>query len=208
LADSVIAAMPPNDGMRVGIVETVNPLLVNITGGLVPAGIQGSYLPAVGDNVTLLRQDSTWLITGRVGSPQMAYPTEGGIYVNPSTSESVSDGTVTHLQNASMHWSKTGALSLVRVDLDMTMYVSASGTEVEVGFQTIAGDGSNPFGSVALFTHFFNTISSHLSVGVHRPMANVPPGDWLVRFWWRRIAGAGTASRDGNDRFSVMLKEM
>lgn len=66
-AQAVTAAMPPDNGVRVGEVLSVNPLRIDLAGGIISAGILGSYSPVVGDFVSLVRQDGTWLAVGATG---------------------------------------------------------------------------------------------------------------------------------------------
>lgn len=68
-AQAVTAAMPPNNGVRVGEVVSINPLRINLAGGIIAAGILGSYSPVVGDFVSLIREEGTWLALGATGTP-------------------------------------------------------------------------------------------------------------------------------------------
>lgn len=73
-AKALTEAMPPDNGVRVGKVTQVNPLLVNLAGGIIPAGILGSYSPVLDDRVILLRQDQTWLALGVVSAADRQTP--------------------------------------------------------------------------------------------------------------------------------------
>jgi hypothetical protein len=74
LPDAITEALPPDDRLRVGIVASVHPTTVDIQGTLVPAGALSPYTAVIGDNVAVLRQDSTWLILGRIASPSGQFP--------------------------------------------------------------------------------------------------------------------------------------
>lgn len=71
LATAVATVNPPDSGIRVGVVtavESTTRLTCNIGGGVI-TGLPylESYLPAVGDNVQIVRMDATWLVVGVVG---------------------------------------------------------------------------------------------------------------------------------------------
>lgn len=63
-AASIQAVMPSDNELRFGIVATVSPLYVNFSGQPTACGKLASYVPVVGDNVAVLRQDATWLVLG------------------------------------------------------------------------------------------------------------------------------------------------
>lgn len=71
LATQVTAALPPDSGIRVGVVvaiESTTTLTVNVGGGVL-TGLPylDSYFPAAGDNVQIIRMDATWLVVGTLG---------------------------------------------------------------------------------------------------------------------------------------------
>ena len=71
LAATITAQQPLDNGMRIGIVAAVSPdVIVTVGGAEVAAGKLGSYQPALGDNVALIRQDSTWLVLGSTNDLQ------------------------------------------------------------------------------------------------------------------------------------------
>lgn len=75
LPDAITDVLPPDDRMRVGTVLSRFPTTVDIQGTAVPASPVSSYFPIIGDTVSLLRQDATWLILGRTTSPDTgAFP--------------------------------------------------------------------------------------------------------------------------------------
>lgn len=69
LPDAITGVLPPDDRMRVGTVLSAFPTTVDIQGTAVPASPVSSYFPIVGDTVSVLRQDATWLILGRTTDP-------------------------------------------------------------------------------------------------------------------------------------------
>lgn len=72
LPGAIVDILPPDDRLRVGTISSIVPTKVNIEGTDVPAGTLGSYVPILGDVVSVLRQDGTWLILGRNVAPATA----------------------------------------------------------------------------------------------------------------------------------------
>jgi hypothetical protein len=69
--------------MRTAVVSSVlaaGGVMVSMNGAVVgPYAVVGSYAPAVGDTVSVIRQDATWLVLGPSGMPTVA----GGQQVVP-----------------------------------------------------------------------------------------------------------------------------
>lgn len=57
----------PN-GMRTATVSATGPLTISVAGGLISSGVGvlASYTPVVGDVVAVFRQDSSWLVLGKL----------------------------------------------------------------------------------------------------------------------------------------------
>lgn len=62
----IALAMPPDNRLRIGIVTGTAPTVVEVQGTVINAGVLSSYTPAVGDNVAVLRGQSSWLVLGKV----------------------------------------------------------------------------------------------------------------------------------------------
>jgi hypothetical protein len=78
--------------MRIGVVQSVSStrVVVNVAGALLPVPYLNSYLPIVGDNVSMIFFGATWLVLGAAAT---ASPPRNGIVVAPLTT--VSSGTPT-----------------------------------------------------------------------------------------------------------------
>lgn len=70
LAASVASSLPPDAGMRTGVVTAVqtNTVTVTVSGAtLNKMPYLSSYSPVVGDNVNIVRTDEAWLVIGTSG---------------------------------------------------------------------------------------------------------------------------------------------
>ena len=68
LSDALISAQTVPTVMRTGVVTTVGTtsVFVLVADTQIEAAYLSSYSPAIGHLVALLRQDSTWLVLGRL----------------------------------------------------------------------------------------------------------------------------------------------
>lgn len=78
LAGAIEEVLPPDNELVLGVVTDVTPLTVEARGGIFTPGVLGSYAPAIGDNVELLRQDATWLALGVVRDATAGAAAYGG----------------------------------------------------------------------------------------------------------------------------------
>jgi hypothetical protein len=206
LASAVDSSQPPDDGLRIGIVETINPLTVNITGGPIPAGIQGSYIPAVGDNVSVIRQDGTWLITGRVGGSEMLFPTAVAI-----RSDKIVDGPTGSVTPAYVNIagtagsiSKASDGSVVQCQLSGLAFAGAINTEVTFVLNLVPVGASGTGLTVFVTTAWFST-TAHTPFSSQRWLTGIPAGDYTFTFQWA-VSGS-TIGRNVADIFQAILEE-
>jgi hypothetical protein len=206
LANATVGTQPPDDGLRIGIVETINPLTVNITGGLIPAGIQGSYIPAVGDNVSVIRQDGTWLITGRVGGPDMAFPTAVAIRSDKVTQGPISSVTPAYVDitGTAGSISKASGTSVLQVLLSGMAFAGATNTEVTYTLNLVPVGGSGAGITTVVTTVWFST-TGHTPFSATRWITGIPAGDYTFTFQW--AVSASTISRNAADIFQAILEE-
>lgn len=197
--------------MRFGIVETINPLTVNITGGIIPAGVQGGYVPQVGDNVSLVRQDGTWLVVGLTSGSSAAFPSRAAIVGDFFSQLGVSSATFIDMGGTGGQISKTSDSSGMRVDLLMSGYGTVAETEIEVQilFTPASGAGAG-IGFVATkFRMSTSTFNGHMPFGCHKVFFGLPAGDYNIVFQWRvsNQPGGGTINRNSVDVFSAIVQE-
>jgi hypothetical protein len=61
LPTAIATANAPDNRVRVGIVASISPLTVSIQGTLVPMGRAKGFFPVVGQPVSVIRQDGSWM---------------------------------------------------------------------------------------------------------------------------------------------------
>jgi len=138
LPEAIQDVLPPDDRMRVGIIDSVAPVTVNVQGTSLPGHAVGSYTPVVGDNVAVLRQDQTWLILGKTSSAD-----------NTATGPVFQSGSVIVVVVAA-----TSATAVVTFARPFTR-LPAIATNINSGSGSVAGWGSRAIGvSTTGFTAF------------------------------------------------------
>lgn len=76
-----ISEMPPDNYLRVGTVTAVNPLVLDLAGGVVERAGRLCQV-GIGDRVACMRQGQSWLVLGRISpadEPQAGATAEGAI---------------------------------------------------------------------------------------------------------------------------------
>lgn len=195
-------AAKTNTSLRMGTVTAVSAagVTVSINGASVgPLPVLGSYGPAQGDVVAILRQDSSWLVLGTsggasglgvanvnsVGSSQVI-GTSNGVILNTS-------GTFTKKQN--------GTRVLLRV---MGTAYSSTGT----GYQLIYGVNIDSIGDQDIGRYNFNVASDHRSFGAEKIVTGVGVGSHAFHAFGRCSTTGVAVSVDGGDWWSVTLQEV
>lgn len=66
---AITNANAPDNRMRIGVVSSLNPLMVNVQGTDFPVGRAASFSPVLDETVAIMRQDGTWMIMDQTRSP-------------------------------------------------------------------------------------------------------------------------------------------
>lgn len=203
--------------VRVGIVRQAFPLIVTLQETpLENVGILEPYYPVEGDNVALLGQSavgtsgSSWLVLGAISS--LAEPPP-----NPSPQITVCRVDVNTTAVATFSDILCGGVPL-SIPYTDTFTKFRDGTDLEVDFRAMAfvtgATASVQFG-VSIdgvdhdTTYFaFNVTGQHLHMSSIHLIAGVPAGDLTINARWRRDSGAGTLNANGDDMFSVAVREV
>jgi len=217
LPAAAVAAMPPDDGIRVGIVAGINPLRVTLQGAPVTllGRLSGTSL-SVGDSVAMIRQDGSWLVLGTVVQGDSAAPTDRNI-VNGTTSAltwgPISSATFADVAGASVSFVRQRPNSRLRFSL----LVSARQT----GGATVVGAYAlrvhNPvtgaeWAPTILPAVSYSAASIQVPATIERvllPTAALGTGSLVAQLQVRRLSGTGTiSSNSGGDTFSLTVEEV
>lgn len=204
LVQAVTDAMPPDNGIRVGKVDSLGPFRVNLAGGLIPAGILNSYVPAVGDQVALIRQDQTWLAIGRIGSADMAYPTFANLTMdNPSFT--ITSGSFATFTGSEFNLSKASSGSVIESEFQTASFLSVAGnTAIEISIVLVGTPGTFEF----VIGRYFQQLATHTAWGGSRALAGVPAGDYNCRLRGRRVSGTPNPGWNSADYVTLNVKEV
>lgn len=204
--EAVDEAMPPDNELVGGTVVSVNPLQVNVRGGIIPPGVLGSYVPSVGDPVQLLRQDGTWLVLG--SSVSGADATNSIAAFNAAaTADTTAAAVYTNMDSASLTFVKRLAGSRVRVDATASMYTTAVNTKPRIGLDFIDTTTAAVY-RFNLMEMLINAASQHTMIGGGTLFSGIPAGTYTVQMIWLRVSGAGTLTLDSNDWISLIVAEV
>lgn len=203
--------------VRIGIVAQANPLIVTLQETpLVNVGVLDSYFPVEGDNVALLGQSSvgtsaaSWLLLGKITDldnlPPDPSPQVTVCRVDPQTTTSAafSDilcGAVPLSIPFGSTFTKMRDDTNLLVDFRAMCFVTGAIATVQFG---VSIDGTD-FDT----TYFaFNVTGQHLAMSSIHLLGGVPAGDLTINARWRRVSGAGTLNANGDDMFSVAVREV
>lgn len=207
-AQQITDAMPSDNELVVGVVTSVSPLLVAVRGGTNDsAGTVGSYVPAVGDTVQMLRQDATWLILGAAASGADATDTTAG-YNNNTAAATTTNPAYTNINPVRFQFTKRFASTRVRVDLDVSCFTSAVTTKPRYGIDFINTDVVPPSPRRDLAEMLINTANEHTTIGAHATFTGLAAGVYTAQLIWLRVSGAGTLTINADDWVSVLVTEV
>lgn len=199
--------MPPDDELVAGVVTSISPLQVSVRGAVIEPGTLGSYIPNVGDPVQMLRQDATWLALG--SSVSGADATNSIAFFNDNTvSDTTASGTYTNVTGAVTTFLKRTAGSRVRVDGDVSAFVTGTAnTKPRYGLDFISLDGF-PTVRVDLMEMLINPLATHTVVSGSSVFTGITAGNWTVQLLWLRASGAGTLNINADDWVSFIVAEV
>lgn len=207
VAGAVEEVMPPDDELVFGVVDSVNPLVVRVRGGLVPPGTLGSYAPAVGDDVALIRQDATWLA---LGATRGAVPYGGpsrlikyGARATNSTA-AAAEQPVLRVDDLRLVSGNRYAVQVLSVNMVATVANDRGNLNLRVsqaGVATTASTLTQISNSAPLPA---SASGSEISIGgTFVATANSTTGSVLLTH--SRFAGAGNISLQGGTQFPIEL---
>lgn len=201
-------AMPPDNELVVGTVTSVVPLTVAVRGGtVINPGTVGSYIPAVGDPVQMMRQDATWLIMGSSASSLDASLTMNN-YNDDTAAATTTLVTYTNINPVRFPFVKRFASTQVRVDLHASCFTTAVTTKVQYGIDFINTAVIPPSPRRDLTAMLINTANEHTMIGCNALFAGFAAGAYTVQLIWLRVSGAGTLTINADDWVSLLVTEV
>lgn len=210
-ADQVAKDRGQPSNVRIGVVSSASPLLVNVQGTLFSdVGVIGGYIPAVGDTVALLGQSavsadgSSWLLLGRmVTSASAPVVNEDGIHVTGPGGGQVQGGGFANMTGVSMLFTKHSSVSRLYVQMIGSGYVQAVNNG---GLWGVTFDGGATTQAVA--KRFFNPANTHGAYGGGDYLSGIAAGTYTVLGRFGRYIGASNVVWDDNDDLSLMIREV
>lgn len=209
LAEAVDEVLPPDNELVTGVVTAVSPLTVLIRGAGVTGslGVLGSYVPAVGDNVQVLRQDATWLVLG-VSSAASNVTGSPGNYNNNTAAATTAAAVFSNVAPVRFDWAKRFATTLVRVDLAVSCYTTAVNTKVRFGVDFINTSVTPSSPRRTVFEMLINPLNDHTPMSGLDLFSGFAAGTYAVQLIWLRVSGAGVLTINSDDWVSLMVTEV
>lgn len=198
--------------IRVGTIETVDPVSVRIQETVIPAdrvGVLGSYFPVVGDFVAVAGQSavgssaSSWLILGRdAGTTDPPINDTIGVRTAVADTQTVTGGAFTDILSGgvpvSLDYRKARSDTDLVVHFYATSFVSVAVATVQFGVGINGTDFNTTF-------FFFNTANQHDAMSSVHLITGVSAGDLTITARWLRAIN--NVSMDANDRVSFSVQE-
>jgi hypothetical protein len=209
MAEAVAGAVPSDNELVVGVVTSVSPLTVLIRGAQVTRslGVLGSYVPTVGDNVQVIRQDASWLILGVGNNGTDATLTLANYNGNTAAATTVL-ANFSNVNRVRFPWTKRFATTRVRVDLSVSCFTSAVTTKPRFGIDFINVTAVPPSPRVNMMEMLINTANEHTTLSAQDVFSGFGVGTYQVQLIWLRVAGAGTLTINADDWVSLMVAEV
>lgn len=214
LSRAIADSLPPDNGMRVGIVQSINPLVVTIQGAPVTLVGQLTASASVGDPVALIRQDQSWLVLGAIVNSEAA-PDGNAV---DQTVTNITDSTTSATLVPLVGWVPLAfhrARANSRLDMQLTFGARptvAVPVSALYGLRFTHTETGEQWTPTIIPAATYSTASVHLSHTTRRVQTPAPAlgaGDMTIEVMWRRSTGAGTLNTaSGFDTIGVVVKEL
>lgn len=165
-----------------------------------------SVVVDVGDRVGLIKFEGEWLIVANYTLRTLG---EGGFENGYSGAATTTSVTFVDMPTApSIILPKYRDATLLRIDIWLSMYVTAQPTVIEIGASVASFDGTV---DIDLFTsrRSFNAANDHRDVAGGVTTDALAGGQtYEVTARWRRISGTGVLTTDANDSITMRVREV
>lgn len=202
-AVDVLATFPPNTGLRIGRVESLdaNGLVVSVVGIPINAGFLDPGDLEVDGPVAIARGDASWLALGGVDTQ----PVSSGIQLlNTSLAAGAasSAGTYSNLPVSPLTFQKYSSTSRLRIDMHCSFFTSVTTSGVDFGVLI------NSIDTTVCFLHPTISAAVHLQCSGVQLITGLDSGAWTVQPRFRRSGGAGTINVNADDNLSIAVTEV
>jgi hypothetical protein len=220
LADAVVETAGQPLTSRVGTIEEVNPIRVNMGGTILDPAVVGcasSYLPRIGDTVVLVGQavdgaessGSTWMIVAACVNSGSGEFSHNGIQIMGAV-QSNNTGVFVDITGLLFPFTKRRSGSLIHAKMAVSAYANAAaaGGEFSARILDYSSGAAVAVSEMVLASHFWNAALTHLGFAGFNDIPNVPAGSYMVQGRFRLYVGAAFIQFDNNDRLSLFFDEV
>jgi len=196
--DAITDALPPDDRLRIGKVKQVAPLLVDVQGGdVITPGVLNYANFTVGDTVSLLRQDQSWLVLGTNASSNDAVLTgQVSVSMNPGA-DTTAVGTFGNFGvGTSTTFTKRLSTTKLRIDFSASCFATGASAGARFGMDVFNSANAYQF---TMCQMFINNIGEHLMFAGGGLFTGVAAGTYTLQPLWLRYSGAGTLNSVATD---------
>jgi len=203
--EDVHGAQPPDTGVRIGTVTSLNAttVVVSVAGVAISCGFVDPGALEVGQPVAILRGSASWLALGSVSAS--AAPSDRVGFINVATGVGT-NGTGNYIDvpggNTFVAFNKLSATTLLRVDLHLTFFTDNNATGAEFGVSV------NGVDTIVSQVHATLTALAHMNSSGTLGISGLPAGLWNVQARYRRSSGAGLINFNTDDRLSMAVTEV
>lgn len=198
-----VGAFPPNTGLRIGRVETLdaNGLKVSVVGIPINAGFLNEGDLEVDGPVAIMRGDASWLALGGVNTEPVSSAVQL-LNTNLAAGAASASAVYINLPVSPLTFQKYSSTSRLRIDMHVTSFTSVTTSGVDFGVLV------NGIDTTVCFLHPTISAGVHLQCSGVQLIAGLDSGAWTVQPRFRRSGGAGTINVNTDDNLSIAVTEV
>ena len=204
---AITSQNPPDNNVRIGTVDQVSPLIVNVQGGqVVSPGVANWANFTAGDVVALIRQDQSWLVLGTVSPSDFATIT-GPVYFSDTPGADTTAGASYSNFGVGTATTFTKRIngSRVRIDFTSSCFSSAINTSVQFGMDIFNSDNAY---QPTMARMLINTANEHITISGGGIFDALAAGTYTFQPLWLRFSGAGTLTSNSDDWMAYFVSEV
>lgn len=202
-AVALMGTYPPDTGLRIGKVETLdaNGLIVSAVGVPINAGFLNPGNLEVDHPVALMRGTASWLALGGVDNQPVSNAVQL-LNTNLTAGATSASAVFVNLPVTALTFQKYSSTSRLRIDMHCSFFTSVTTSGVD--FAVLI----NGVDTTVCFLHPNITAAAHLQCSGVQLISNLDSGAWTVQPRFRRSGGAGTITVNTDDNLSIAVTEV